>query len=278
MSSHSFPAWAMVMDAPFTDVTTEHATTTISMEDTEDTDDIHGTNWENGFQNRPFLVTLIKTVVARHVPYGLFHFATITTTIMITIMIATIVLQQGGGGGTRSNNNNNSGDSVGPGRTGVAVWNSALLLTRLLILLSQHDDDEQLHDIIHDDTPTISTTTNTNSRWIRNRIIVELECGTGLVSLACAAWVRHGWKSNGSGIGRHQCGTQDDSNKYIKMMILPEELSAKTPTMSIRMMRAAKQSLKQPYIDRNESRRGLRDYKPATFSCPRLEAHHGATP
>jgi len=53
------------------------------------------------------------------------------------------------------------GDAVGAGRTGVAVWNSGLLLTRLL------------------DALTIS-----NSKWLQGKTVIELGAGTGLASIA----------------------------------------------------------------------------------------------
>ncbi|KAI2508924.1 Methyltransferase small domain [Fragilaria crotonensis] len=100
-----------------------------------------------------------------------------------------IVIQQGivnGDNTATTSGNNDSG--VGPGRTGVAVWNSALLLTRLLVLLSQHDKDDC--DFNTNDTDTNSNnnhpSSSSSSCWIRNRTILELGCGTGLVSLACA--------------------------------------------------------------------------------------------
>ena len=52
------------------------------------------------------------------------------------------------------------GTSVGAGRTGVAVWNSCLLLTRLLV--------------------------QNQNQYIENKIVLELGCGTGLASIACA--------------------------------------------------------------------------------------------
>ena len=106
-----------------------------------------------------------------------------------------IVIQQGNvnGDNTATATNNDSG--VGPGRTGVAVWNSALLLTRLLVLLSQHDKDtcdcntngptsNQNNNICS--FSSSSSSSSSSSCWIRNRTILELGCGTGLVSLACS--------------------------------------------------------------------------------------------
>lgn len=54
------------------------------------------------------------------------------------------------------------GSSVGAGRTGVAVWNSCLLLTRLL----------------QQESVTVP--------FIQNKVVVELGCGTGLASIVCA--------------------------------------------------------------------------------------------
>jgi SAM-dependent methyltransferase len=52
---------------------------------------------------------------------------------------------------------------VAAGRTGVAVWNSALLLVRLLDALTRKD-----------------------SRWLYDKTILELGCGTGVASIAMA--------------------------------------------------------------------------------------------
>ena len=52
-------------------------------------------------------------------------------------------------------------ESVGPGRTGVALWNSSLLLTRFL-----------------------DRVTATKPDWLENKSVIELGCGTGLLSIA----------------------------------------------------------------------------------------------
>lgn len=55
------------------------------------------------------------------------------------------------------------GPSVAAGQTGVAVWNSCLLLTRLLDALTQQ-------------SPT----------WLEHKTVVELGCGAGLASISAA--------------------------------------------------------------------------------------------
>lgn len=53
--------------------------------------------------------------------------------------------------------------SVGAGQTGVAVWNSCLLLARLL-----------------------DTLTKQSPSWLQGKTVVELGCGTALASISCA--------------------------------------------------------------------------------------------
>ena len=53
---------------------------------------------------------------------------------------------------------------LGAGQTGVAVWNSGLLLTRLLDALTE----------------------TTTPSWLEQKTVVELGCGTGLASIATA--------------------------------------------------------------------------------------------
>jgi len=55
------------------------------------------------------------------------------------------------------------GSSVGAGQTGVAVWNSCLLLTRLLDALTKQ-----------------------SPKWLENKTVVELGCGVGLASISAA--------------------------------------------------------------------------------------------
>lgn len=52
---------------------------------------------------------------------------------------------------------------MGAGRTGVAVWNSCLLLTRLLDALTKQSPS-----------------------WLEGKTVVELGCGAGLASVSCA--------------------------------------------------------------------------------------------
>jgi len=59
--------------------------------------------------------------------------------------------------------------ATGAGSTGTVVWNSSLLLTRLMERLAAADNDE------------------TTPKWIAGQTVLELGCGTGLVSLAAAA-------------------------------------------------------------------------------------------
>jgi SAM-dependent methyltransferase len=65
---------------------------------------------------------------------------------------------------------------VGPGKTGLAVWNSALLLGRLL-------------EAITVETPT----------WLHGKRVAEIGCGAGLVSLMTAHWgAQSVWATDGN--------------------------------------------------------------------------------
>ncbi|CAB9501415.1 histidine protein methyltransferase 1 homolog [Seminavis robusta] len=68
-------------------------------------------------------------------------------------------------------------EGVGPGKTGLAVWNSALLLARLLTQI-----------------------TKVNPTWLHQQRVAELGCGAGLVSLLLAqqAGARSVWATDGN--------------------------------------------------------------------------------
>ena len=67
-------------------------------------------------------------------------------------------------------------EGVGPGKTGLAVWNSALLLGRLLEALSV-----------------------ANPAFLRDKQLVEVGCGTGLVSImASRLGAKSVWATDGN--------------------------------------------------------------------------------
>lgn len=77
---------------------------------------------------------------------------------------------------TQSNNSDNNGNSVA-GRTGVAIWNSGLLLTRLLDQINM-----SLQQLKQEETHTQSTI-QTNPLLFNGKTVLELGCGTGLASI-----------------------------------------------------------------------------------------------
>ena len=81
--------------------------------------------------------------------------------------------------GTTGNSNNRSVTTTG--RTGVAVWNSCLLLTRMLDALnvsqSQSQSQSQTMNLLNNNN-------DHNNALFRNRVVLELGAGTGLASIA----------------------------------------------------------------------------------------------
>jgi predicted nicotinamide N-methyase len=81
-------------------------------------------------------------------------------------------------------------EGVGAGKTGLAVWNSGLLLGRLLEAIVETD-------------PT----------WLQGRKIAEVGCGAGLVSLMCSHWGADSvWATDGNPVAVRLTGANFERN------------------------------------------------------------------
>lgn len=83
----------------------------------------------------------------------------------------TIPIQSTGDALTISQGTGAGGKNSVQGRTGVAVWNSSLLLTRLLDAISAQENKQPILQ---------------GSSFLKGKTVMELGCGTGLASLAAA--------------------------------------------------------------------------------------------
>ena len=93
-------------------------------------------------------------------------------------------------------------ESVGPGKTGLAVWNSALLLGRLLEALALANTDATTsNNNSNGNNPDDDASLSSSSPrfFLRNQQVVEIGCGTGLVSImASLLGAKSVWATDGN--------------------------------------------------------------------------------
>lgn len=110
-------------------------------------------------------------------------------------------------------------EGVGPGKTGLAVWNSALLLGRLLEALAAANNNNNPG----------------SSSFFQNQQLAEIGCGTGLVSImASRLGAKSVWATDGNPAAVALTEANFDRNgiPYTRSIVLPSLSSASSVSSS----------------------------------------------